>query len=248
MRLNHHTKSGQGIVLVCLASAVVDNFGLHYDLTPSELMVNMTELISSDAELIALNQANMDAAIDNLIDHGFCVVENACSADLFSALLQESHELQAQFQRAAIAQGGHQQAIRGDCTRWLNPSDPAGGRYLASLEKLGQYLNQQLYTGIRHVEAHYASYAPGDYYARHRDNPAHQQARVISTVLYLNSHWDAVWHGQLQLQDTAQHWHQILPMPNRLVLFQSELLHEVCAASQPRNSIAGWLRRDDAVL
>lgn len=218
----------------------------------------MTGLIDSDAQSmvldglivngLALNAADMDAAIDNLIAHGFCVVENACNNELFTALQQESRELQTQFQRAAIAQGGQQQSIRGDCTRWLNSSDPAGGHYLASLEKLGQHLNQQLYTGIRHVEAHYASYTVGDYYARHRDNPAHQQARVISTVLYLNSHWEAAWHGELQLQDNAQQWHAILPIPNRLVIFQSDLLHEVCAASQERLSIAGWLRRDETML
>lgn len=209
-----------------------------------QLDIKMTEMINSDTENFAITDSHIDA----LLSQGFCVLEQACSADLFRALVQESQQLQAEFKQARIAQGVQQQAIRGDCTRWLNSSDPAGSRYLQCLEKLAQHLNQQLYSGIRQVEAHYASYAVGDYYARHRDNPAQQQSRVFSTVLYLNLQWQAAWQGELQLQDIHLQWHKILPMPNRLVLFQSDLLHEVCAATQQRNSIAGWLRRDTGLF
>ena len=205
-----------------------------------------------------------DPNLHALVEQGFCIIENACPAALFEALMQESIQLQAEFQQAKIAQGGLNQAIRGDTTRWLQPEDSAGRRYLALLEKLGSNLNQQLYSGIRRVEAHYAAYAVGDFYKLHRDNPVsndfhvanrshattltQQQSRVISTVFYLNPVWQPGWHGELHLQDNQQQWHNILPMPNRLVIFQSNLLHEVCPATHERRSIAGWLRRDEPLF
>lgn len=200
-----------------------------------------------------LSEANLDA----LVEQGFFIVDHACPVLLFENLMQESKQHQAEFQQARIAQGGLNQAIRGDSTRWLQPEDNAGRVYLALLEKLGHHLNQQLYSGIRRVEAHYASYATGDFYTLHRDNPlchrsgaesAPQQSRVISTVFYLNPVWQPDWHGELHLQDQQQQWHRILPLPNRLVIFQSNLLHEVCAASHERRSIAGWLRHDASLF
>lgn len=215
-----------------------------------------------------LEQANSwltEANVVALVEQGFCIIENACPADLFEALMQESKQLQAEFQQAKIAQGGLNQNIRGDATRWLQAEDDAGSIYLGLLEKLGDHLNQQLYSGIRRVEAHYATYGVGDFYKLHRDNPMHspvssqaagrdsvlravQQSRVISTVLYLNAEWQAAWHGELHLQDHSQQWHHILPVPNRLVIFQSNLLHEVCPATHERRSIAGWLRRDESLF
>ena len=194
-----------------------------------------------------------DPNLHALEDQGFCIVDNACPAALFEGLMQESIQLQAEFQQAKIAQGGLNQAIRGDTTRWLQPEDSAGKLYLALLEKLGNNLNQQLYSGIRRVEAHYAAYSTGDFYKLHRDTPlnsnaAQPQSRIISTVFYLNPVWQPAWHGELHLQDNQQQWHHILPMPNRLVIFQSNLLHEVCPATHERRSIAGWLRCDEPLF
>lgn len=186
-----------------------------------------------------------DHHLDQLVNNGFCIIDAACPVALFDALVQESLQYQTEFQQAKIAQGGLNQQIRSDKTRWLNLEDRAGRPYLDLLDQLSQQLNRYLYTGIRRVEAHYATYDAGDYYQAHRDNPAHSQARAISSVFYLNSEWQAAWQGQLRLQDNLEHWHDILPLPNRLVLFQSDLLHEVCAATTTRRSIAGWFRRDD---
>lgn len=186
-----------------------------------------------------------DSNVHHLVEHGFCIIEAACPSDLFKALQSESQHNKDEFQPAKISVSGLNQHIRRDKTRWLTLEDTAGRPYLELLEQLGQQLNRQLYTGIRRVEAHYATYEAGDYYQTHRDNPTQSQARAISSVFYLNSEWQTDWQGQLRLQDTLDQWHDILPMPNRLVLFQSDLLHEVCAATCTRRSIAGWLRRDD---
>lgn len=186
--------------------------------------------------------------IDLLVTQGFCVIDNACESSLLQALQQESSTLLSTFQLAKISQGGQADSIRRDRTRWLESSDQAGSQYLQALTQLSDYLNQQLYLGIRRAEAHYAYYDKGDFYKLHRDNPASQNDRVISTVFYLNDNWIVADAGELRLQDSKQQWHHILPQANRLVIFQSDLLHEVCPAQRPRKSIAGWLRRDDTLL
>lgn len=54
--------------------------------------------------------------------------------------------------------------------------------------------------------------------------------------------------GELRLQDKHGEWHIILPRSNQLVIFQSDLLHEVLPAKQQRLSITAWLRQRPATL
>lgn len=185
---------------------------------------------------------------ERLAAQGFCVVDNALDSILLTALQQESTALLPEFEAAKISLGGTVSNIRRDRTRWLNTEDAAGGAYLQQLQHLSDALNQALYLGIRRSEAHYAHYDTGDFYKLHRDNPGSQNDRAISTVFYLNDDWASEDGGELRIQDSQQQWHAVLPLPNRLVIFQSDLLHEVCPANRPRKSIAGWLRRDDVLL
>lgn len=181
--------------------------------------------------------------IDQLSEQGWLLLSNALPQALYVALCQESQTL-ADYQSAGLVKGGQQQQIRRDQTRWIEAEDAAGGRYLTQLQQLGQQLNQTLFLGIRSVEAHYARYDNGQFYAQHRDNAHGSNLRAISTVLYLNPTWQDDWGGQLRLQDRAGQWQQIWPTANQLVIFDSNLLHEVCPALHTRRSIAGWLRRD----
>ncbi len=67
---------------------------------------------------------------------------------------------------------------------------------------------------------------------------------MISCVFYLHEHWQADWGGELRLQDKQDEWQIIAPQPNRMALFQSDLLHEVLLSKQQRLSITAWLRSD----
>ncbi len=71
--------------------------------------------------------------------------------------------------------------------------------------------------------------------------------RIISTVYYLHPEWQDDWGGQLRLQDKNDIWHIITPEPNRLVIFQSNLLHEVLVSKQQRLSITAWLRSGNSI-
>ncbi|MDE2420367.1 MAG: 2OG-Fe(II) oxygenase [Gammaproteobacteria bacterium] len=194
-------------------------------------------------------------ALDRLVDDGFAIIDHALPQDLYHQLVQASQD-PAHYQAAKITTGGRLETVRSDSTRWIDHQDEVGRQYLAVLQGVGEVLNQSLYLGIRSVEAHYAQYQIGQFYAQHSDNAKGSNIRAISTVLYLNSPmddlpvnniWQAEWGGQLRLEDLHQSKHDILPLANRLVVFQSDLPHEVLPATQVRRSIAGWLRRDERV-
>jgi SM-20-related protein len=185
-----------------------------------------------------------DLVLDQLADAGWVALDNALPDELFLALCQESVAIN-DYQTAGLVQGGQQIQIRSDQTRWLASTDLAGQGYLTALASLSEWLNRCLYSGIRHAEAHYACYQTGQFYAIHRDNPIGSNVRAVSTVLYLNQTWNTDWGGQLRIEDRQGMWHQVDPIANRLMVFDSDLRHEVLPATHTRRSIAGWLRRDD---
>jgi SM-20-related protein len=201
--------------------------------------------------------------LDTLVDDGFTIIDDALPQDLYAQLVHESLD-KTNFQAAKITTGGRLDTVRSDSTRWIDMQDEIGKQYLAALLGLGEVLNQFLYIGIRSVEAHFAQYQIGQFYAAHRDNAKESNVRAISTVLYLNDFlssrnldnikteqlnsqktWQAEWGGALRLNDNHDVAHHILPIANRLVVFQSDLPHEVLPANKIRRSIAGWLRRDE---
>jgi SM-20-related protein len=185
-----------------------------------------------------------------LVDPGYSVIPGWLDADRSDALL---HEAQASALRAAaIGRGGgrQQQApVRGDRTAWIDEgtASSAVAHALQHLHELRKGLNAELFLGLDEYECQFAHYAPGTHYARHRDRFADDDARVISTVLYLNRDWDAVDGGALRLflVDAGGESHvDLLPHTGQLVLFRSaDIEHAVLPTHRDRYSIAGWMRR-----
>ncbi|MDX5298962.1 MAG: 2OG-Fe(II) oxygenase, partial [Gammaproteobacteria bacterium] len=95
-------------------------------------------------------------------------------------------------------------------------------------------------------EAHYALYPPGTFYKRHVDNFRGRSSRVVTSLLYLNPHWQPGDGGEMQLYpDAADAAQRVEPRLGTFVLFMAEdLPHEVLPTRVPRGSIAGWFRRD----
>ena len=149
---------------------------------------------------------------------------------------------------AHLTHGERESAIRGDGIRWIDESCPVGLAYLRAIDELGRYFNATLYTGIRSSEAHYACYPSGFGYQWHSDNPKGRDERVISAVLYLNDNWTANDGGAITVVDKMGKTTQLLPQLNRLVVFDSNLLHQVQITNRTRFSIATWLRRDERLI
>ncbi|MGR0305665.1 2OG-Fe(II) oxygenase [Acinetobacter beijerinckii] len=189
---------------------------------------------------------NIDKILDDLKESGFALIDHLYSSEYFSALVQECSSHLEQF-RAAGVQNGVVSHIRSDHILWIDGQLPVAQQHIQVLQDLSQILNQAFYLGIKEVEAHFACYQAGEFYALHRDNPQKKNDRMISTVFYLHESWQEEFGGQLRLQDKNGNWHIIEPLPNRLAIFQSDLLHEVLLSNHQRLSITAWLRSSGSI-
>ena len=190
-----------------------------------------------------------DGLADALAAHGACRILGLPHAASTRDLREDLQRLAAAGELAPAATGRGegrrlQPSLRGDRTLWLD--DPrcgtAAAAFLAQLDELRIALNQRLFLGLAEVEAHYARYAPGTGYARHRDRFRDSDARVVSLVAYLNEDWSDSDGGALRLH-SADGAVDIAPIGGTAVCFRSELEHEVLPATRERLSIAGWFRR-----
>ena len=196
-------------------------------------------------------------AAAELTRNGYAVVDKFLEGSTVAALAFECRSLHASgdLQPAAIGRtrGRHLDAVvRGDRTRWFDPEalSAAQARYWSRMETLRKALNRELLLGLEELEAHFALYPPGACYARHRDRFRDDDARVLSTVFYLNTGWLEADGGALRLYlpapGPAAH-RDISPVAGTLVMFLSaDFEHEVLPARRDRLSIAGWMRRKAA--
>lgn len=189
---------------------------------------------------------NLDQILDDLNEFGFALIDDVYSNEYVQSLVHECTSHLAEF-RAAGVQNGVVSHIRSDHILWIDGQLPIAQQHIKALEELSQALNQAFYLGIKEVEAHFACYNAGEFYALHRDNPQQKNDRMISTVFYVHESWQEDWGGQLRLQDKNGQWHIIQPSPNRLAIFQSDLLHEVLRSKQQRLSITAWLRSGGSI-
>jgi len=181
--------------------------------------------------------------------HGWQVVPGFLSDGTVDALAAECRALDAAaaLTAASTGRGGARTttAVRGDRTRWFDDTALSAVQqtYWHAMQTLRETLNHRLLLGMETLEAHYALYPAGASYARHRDRFRDSDARVLSSVVYLNREWQADDGGALRLHlpDGAI---DIAPVGGTIVLFLSdEIEHEVLPARRERLSIAGWFRR-----
>lgn len=185
-----------------------------------------------------------------LVDVGYHLIDQFLSEEAYRGLqtyiqtLVKSTTLRAAKVGQSL-QAKHHPRIRTDHIHWLdeiNPPEPTHA-FFDAINTLKQYLNQQLYLGLHQFEAHIALYSPGQYYKKHIDQFVGNQDRRISCVYYLNDHWSPEHGGELSIYNQEeQRIAHILPEGNRLVCFNSTLLHEVHPTHQSRYSITGWLK------
>ena len=191
---------------------------------------------------------DVDQIIEDLDQKGFSIIDDAYSQEYIFALVEECMQHFNEFRDAAI-QNGVVANIRSDHILWIDQQLQQAQIHVNVLQGLAEQLNQAFFLGIAEVEAHFACYNAGEFYALHRDNPQGKNGRIMSSVFYLHQHWQTDWGGELRLQDKNDQWHIITPKPNRIALFQSDLLHEVIEAKQQRLSITAWLRsRNNLVI
>ncbi|WP_201610862.1 2OG-Fe(II) oxygenase [Psychrobacter immobilis] len=186
-----------------------------------------------------------DKQLDKFVDDGWMIIDGVFENKALLALQSESGFIE--YRDAELTAGVRISDIRGDRIRWITENFFAGFYYLQSINALAALFNRSLFAGIRHSEAHYACYPVGFGYQWHSDNPAGRDERVISAVFYLNDDWSDSDGGALEIVDKHGIHHNVMPVANRLVIFDSDLQHQVQIAHRQRYSIATWMRRDGLV-
>lgn len=192
-----------------------------------------------------------DEIADAIAQRGFIILDNAFPDDISKGLIDVMVSQETQLQRAGIGRGKDYQldnSVRGDKIQWLENSSPQTTQFLMAMEHLQHALNRRLYLGLKEYEAHFAYYAPGAFYRKHRDAFRGQPGRKLSSVYYLNPAWPEAAGGELVIyNDIEQEMVRVAPECGRLVLFLSEdFPHEVLPATKERRSIAGWFRINSA--
>ena len=186
-----------------------------------------------------------DQQLDTFVSDGWMIVDDVFLEKALLALQAESGFIH--YRDAQLTAGVRISEIRGDKIRWITENFFAGYYYLQSINTLATVFNRSLFAGIRHSEAHYACYPIGFGYQWHSDNPAGRDERVISAVFYLNDEWSSDDGGALEIIDKHGVHHDVMPVANRLIIFDSDLRHQVQIAHRQRYSIATWMRRDGLV-
>lgn len=188
------------------------------------------------------------AAADALAADGWCMLAGLMHPAQTQALARECaamHDasllLPARTGAARIAS-----SLRGDSTRWFVTGAMSVPQQMFAdrLDTLRMALSRELMLSLVDGESHYAVYRPGAGYARHLDRLRNNDARVISTVFYLNQDWHEADGGALRLYLDDGSSRDIYPHAGALALFLSARFeHEVLPATRDRMSIASWLRQ-----
>jgi SM-20-related protein len=179
---------------------------------------------------------------------GWIELRDFLPLDSSQGLLEEMKLVQSKedFHRASIGKDGDKHinlSQRGDFISWIDPINamPYTSKYIVEISHIISILNRQFYLGIRDYECHYAHYPIGAFYKRHSDRHAKGSSRVVSSVFYLNADWQEGDGGELVIYDGESNASLIKPQLGSLILFLSEIEHEVLPTHRERKSITGWM-------
>jgi SM-20-related protein len=193
-------------------------------------------------------QTKFERIADGLADRSYAVIDSFLSEKEVHDILQsdeiKTHKLH--FRKAGIGKHGDKQlneSVRGDFIQWIDPvraSQPVIS-YVARLQQLIQFVNQNLFLSLLDVEVHLTVYPVGTFYKRHKDQFQRDDHRKLSVICYLNPGWNAAEGGQLRMY-LPEGPVDVLPEAGRFVCFRSDALeHEVLPATRERFSLTGWM-------
>ncbi len=151
-----------------------------------------------------------------------------------------------QFHTAALARTSNLE-IRNDETFWLDAKladlELIEHEALSGLESLKQQLRDFFRIHIAEIECHYSYYEPGHFYLRHQDATGVNNQRIFSFVIYLNVDWQPKDQGQLIGYHQDEILFSILPKMGTMIIFRSEIEHEVRPGNRNRWALTGWFRK-----
>lgn len=194
----------------------------------------------------------MEPAIENIVntvyEQRFSITDNFINEEEIELLRQKINSLKenSQFKKAGIGKDKElitNSEIRSDYIHWLEKNDEEVNKiFFSFIDELMLAINRRFFLGLKDYEFHFAFYPPGTFYKKHRDSFKSDDARKITVLLYLNSNWKPEDGGELMLYRDELPPLKIEPLGGRLLVFESEMEHEVLMSKADRYSITGWLK------
>jgi SM-20-related protein len=188
---------------------------------------------------------------DHLVRHGFWIQDSLFDSQVLQELNSTFNDHLNDFKPASI---GHKssktvnESLRSDSICWVDESNTQLQSYCLMIQAVTNRLKSELYLPIRRTETQIALYKEGQFYSRHKDRHFNSSQRLVTSVFYLNDNWKAGDGGELIIYPSNTNLNitqQVVePISNRLVVFLSELEHEVLETYQTRKSFTTWFRED----
>lgn len=192
--------------------------------------------------------------------HGFSWQDGMISPSIARQLLQAAEQLSPDTLRpagvGAAATRRRDPNVRGDSVAWIPLQRETSADPIASLPcwpEINCLLANVVRSFNEHVSMHgvrlklpekvmLAHYSQGGKYVRHSDVSPLVPHRRVTVIIYLNETWREHHGGELRLHGVSlQQPLDILPLSGRLVLFRSEMEHEVMVTHRPRWALTAWL-------
>lgn len=208
-----------------------------------------TDINAYNSCAMSVTTDHIPKLVDEIASRGYVIIDEFLSPETIALLAAEAKTLHAAggMKKAGIGKAAeHSNDIRGDFIHWLEEANASPGQqqYLQHMKALRGALNRDLYLGLFNFETHFAIYPPGAGYGRHLDQFQGDNARELSSILYLNQDWQDTDGGELRIYLDETRHQDIAPQGGRLVLFLSaQFWHEVLPARRERISLTGWFRK-----
>lgn len=187
---------------------------------------------------------DLEQLMQKVDEAGFGTI--SLSPEVCSCLLARLKDLEQQglLKSATITQDSDQaKTIRNDFTYWLEKDHhPTEKSLLEGLDQLLLALKNYFRISLSHLECHFALYPQGHFYKKHIDQTAENNKRFFSFVIYLNQNWNESLGGKLVGFEGEQKIFEVLPHFGQMIVFRSDIPHEVEPSLSERRSIAGWFR------
>ncbi len=187
---------------------------------------------------------NLESYFSEMADLGWTVlpIDLSFAHQLKQELLQKKE--QNKFIAAGIAQSTPAPSIRSDFTCWIEESNTsvAEQKLLQEITRITEQLKFYFRIGLTHFEAHYALFPKGHFYQKHTDQKNENNHRFFSFVIYLNDNWKPADGGRLLIYDQDKMIFSMAPELGKMILFRSDIVHEVETSLTDRLSITGWIR------
>ena len=135
--------------------------------------------------------------------------------------------------------------IRRDKTLWIEEVELAQAPHIDQLfSDLLAMARENLYLPVKRYECHFSFYSNDDFYLRHRDRHKGSKNRLLTFLFYLNTLGENEG-GRLSLYLNSNETIDVKPLKGNLLIFDSEIEHEVHVCHADRWAISGWLRDDE---